>query len=310
MTNSTSHNDHGLSISEVERDTGLSKDTLRMWERRYGFPHPARDTNGERRYDVAQVQKLRTLKRLIDAGKRPGKLMRLSLADLSRLGSQRPADTGERTSDDAHPELIKLLQTRDVVALQRYLSQMLMRQGLQQFLLATIAPMNSAVGEAWFRGDLTVFDEHVYTEQVHALLRNVILNLPRRMDAPKVLLTTLPQEQHSIGLLMVEALLAAENAQSIALGTQTPVSEIAAATTAHRADIVGLSFSAGYSTRDAAAGIATLRRMLAPAVALWVGGRLVARLKNVPEGVRTIATLEELQPALRAWRNAHPPPAT
>jgi hypothetical protein len=25
-------------ISAVERETGLSKDTLRMWERRYGFP--------------------------------------------------------------------------------------------------------------------------------------------------------------------------------------------------------------------------------------------------------------------------------
>ncbi len=109
---------------------------------------------------------------------------------------------------------------------------------------------------------------------------------------------------------MVEALLSAENVHCIALGTQTPVSEIAAATKAHRADIVGLSFSAGFSTRDAAAGIATLRRTLAPAVAMWVGGRLVARLKHVPDGVRTIATLEDLQPALRSWRNAHPAATT
>ena len=28
-------------ISAVERETGLSKDTLRMWERRYGFPRPS-----------------------------------------------------------------------------------------------------------------------------------------------------------------------------------------------------------------------------------------------------------------------------
>ena len=31
-----------LSIAAVERDTGLSKDTLRVWERRYGFPVPER----------------------------------------------------------------------------------------------------------------------------------------------------------------------------------------------------------------------------------------------------------------------------
>ena len=39
-----------LSIAAVERDTGLSKDTLRVWERRYGFPTPDRDGFGERAY--------------------------------------------------------------------------------------------------------------------------------------------------------------------------------------------------------------------------------------------------------------------
>ena len=36
-------------IAAVERDTGLSKDILRVWERRYGFPKPGRDAFGERR---------------------------------------------------------------------------------------------------------------------------------------------------------------------------------------------------------------------------------------------------------------------
>ena len=38
------------SIAAVERDTGLSKDTLRVWERRYGFPQPGRDGAGDRVY--------------------------------------------------------------------------------------------------------------------------------------------------------------------------------------------------------------------------------------------------------------------
>ena len=46
-------------IADVERDTGLSKDTLRVWERRYGFPDPTRDAVGERRYDDAQLLRLR-----------------------------------------------------------------------------------------------------------------------------------------------------------------------------------------------------------------------------------------------------------
>ncbi|MCX7153848.1 MAG: MerR family transcriptional regulator [Proteobacteria bacterium] len=39
-----------FTISAVERDTGLSKDILRMWERRYRFPQPDRDQHGERLY--------------------------------------------------------------------------------------------------------------------------------------------------------------------------------------------------------------------------------------------------------------------
>ena len=60
-----------LNISAVERETGLSKDVLRMWERRYGFPKPVRDDNGERRYSAAEVAKLRAIKRLMDVGRRP-----------------------------------------------------------------------------------------------------------------------------------------------------------------------------------------------------------------------------------------------
>ena len=47
-----------LNISAVERETGLSKDVLRIWERRYGFPEPHRDDNAERQYPQEQVAML------------------------------------------------------------------------------------------------------------------------------------------------------------------------------------------------------------------------------------------------------------
>ena len=64
-------------IADVERDTGLSKDTLRVWERRYGFPLPLRDAQGERRYDDDQLLRLRHIRRLLDAGHRPGRVVPL-----------------------------------------------------------------------------------------------------------------------------------------------------------------------------------------------------------------------------------------
>lgn len=294
-----------LSISQVERDTGLSKDTLRMWERRYGFPQPSRDHFGERQYDAQQLDKLRVIKRLMDAGQRPGKLMDKSFQELSALGAQQAVATADRDPPPAQSDLIALLRAHDSPALEQHLAQLLLRQGLQQFVLNTIAPLNVAVGEAWVRGELAIFEEHLYTEKVQGVLRSAIQSLPRRHAAPRVLLTTLPHEHHGLGLLMVETLLAAERVPCISLGTQTPLADIASAAVAHRADIVALSFSAGFPLRAAAAGVASLRRELGASATLWVGGRLVARLKQLPAGVCRIQSLADVLPALDAWRNAN-----
>ena len=62
-----------LNIAAVERETGLSKDVLRKWEIRYGFPAPQRDSLGERAYPADQVNRLRLIKRLMDAGMRPSR---------------------------------------------------------------------------------------------------------------------------------------------------------------------------------------------------------------------------------------------
>ena len=80
-----------MSIAAVERDTGLSKDTLRVWERRYEFPQPVRDGQGERCYPLDQIEKLRLIKRLLDVGHRPSRLVSLPMQDLQAL-TERSAD--------------------------------------------------------------------------------------------------------------------------------------------------------------------------------------------------------------------------
>lgn len=294
-----------LSISQVERDTGLSKDTLRMWERRYGFPQPSRDSFGERLYDTPQIDKLRVIKRLMDAGQRPGKLMDKSFEELSELGALQAVTRQADSATNPYPDLIKLLRSHDSSGLEQYLCQLLLQQGLRQFVLTTVAPLTVAVGDAWVRGELAIFEEHLYTEQVQSVLRAAIQSMPGRLRSPRVLLTTLPNELHGLGLLMVETLLAAERVPCIALGTQTPLADIASAAFAYRADIVALSFSAGFPLRAAAAGIASLRLAVAESATVWVGGRLSGRLKQLPAGVCRIQSLENVLPALGAWRDAN-----
>ena len=49
----------GLAIKDVAEQTGLAAGTIRMWEQRYGFPHPERTPSGYRVYTDEDVEALR-----------------------------------------------------------------------------------------------------------------------------------------------------------------------------------------------------------------------------------------------------------
>jgi len=294
----------GLGISAVERETGLSKDILRVWERRYGFPQPSRDAHGERLYSADQLEKLRLIKRLMDRGLRPGKLVHATLAELQ--GKVQGVDAAQTTSAVPAPaeshDLLGLLKTHGVDDLRRALTQAVVRNGLGRFVAETIGPMNRLVGEAWMRGEIEVFEEHLYSESVQVVLRSAIASLARQGQAPRVLLTTFPNEAHGLGLLMAEALLALEGAHCISLGVQTPIRDIALAATAQRAQVVALSFSAAFPLGQVIDGLADLRARLPPQVEIWAGGSAMALTRRLPEGVHSLLGLEAIHHQIEAWR--------
>lgn len=293
----------GFNISAVERETGLSKDVLRMWERRYGFPVPERDVHGERLYSVEQVERLRQIKRLIDQGHRPGKLIGVSAEDLAALAPrrQRPPEAPAPAANLA--ELIDLIRQHDVAGYQQAMHQRLARQGLQQFVQDTVAPLTWQIGEDWEAGTIEVYEEHLFTELTKRMLRQAIAALPGGL-APRVLLTSVPDEPHLLGLLMVEVLLTLEGAQCIPLGTQMPLVEIGRAAQAHQVDIVALSFSSAFQVRHVPALLQQLRQMLPAGVALWAGGGGVLRVP-AQDGVTLLNGLSEATAALARWRDAH-----
>ncbi len=296
-----------LNITAVERETGLSKDVLRMWERRYGYPKPDRDPNGERQYTPADIGKLRAMKRLLDIGLRPGKIIALSHDELDAMADARTPSRQDALAPALENDVIAMLKVHDATALQNTLANLMMRQGLQRFVLDTITPLNRAVGDAWMRGELQVFEEHLYTEQLQAALRTAINTFPRQVGSPRVLLTTFPSEQHGLGLLMVEAMMVPEAAQCISLGPQTPLEDIRRAALAHKVNIVALSFSAAFQMRQAIDGLATLRRQLPAHVTLWAGGEMTRRIRKTIPGIVLIPDLASIVNALRSWRSHYVP---
>ena len=298
----------GISIGAVERDTGLSKDTLRVWERRYGFPRPTRDAFGERVYSLDQIDKLRILKRVIDLGHRPGVVVAQSVEQLQLLAGARPDSAARgKLLLESHQDLasyVELLKAQDVDGLRRRLSQVVLRVGLERFVTDVLAPLNGVVGDAWTRGDLEIFEEHLYTESINVIMRNAINSIPGGSGSPRVLLTTFPQEPHGIGLLMAEAILALDGCRCICLGVQTPVRDIVQASAAQRADVVALSFSACLNPKQVIDGLAELRGQLPAMVEIWAGGSCPVLYRRPPRNARTLRGLADITPAVADWRAA------
>jgi len=291
----------GLPIASVERETGLSKDTLRVWERRYGFPTPERDANGERLYAVEQVRRLIRIKRLIDRGHRPGKLLALDEEALLALDDTRSVNraTPEAAELDGWLELVK---RHDSEALERQFFREIARRGLSQFVQDIVAPLIARVGEAWSRNELGIFEEHLFSQHLEKLFRTTLANMAPSGGSPRVLLTTLSGEEHALGLLMVEALLVVEDAYPILLGPQTPIDEIARAARIKEVDVVCLSFSSAYSPALAAQGLLELRQALPPHQELWAGGSGVRAIRKPIEGVGLLPDFQDLFNSLAAWR--------
>lgn len=292
-------------ISDVERATGVARATLRIWERRYGFPRPTRSGNGERTYPPEQVEKLKLVQQLLDKGFRPGRIMAMSTADLLELKRAKAASKPRPTSFDE--PILHMLRTYDSDGLRRVLSHMLMDLGLERFVTEKIAPLNVLVGDAWESGEIRVFEEHLYVECLQSLLRNAIFNFPPPPAgaSPRILLATFPEEPHGLGLLMVQAMLALERCPCVSLGVELPVGEIAEAAEAHLVDFVGLSFTISSHPRLVVRGLQELRQKLPSRVGIWVGGNCPVIHRRKIEGVTPFSDIAQVRPAITRYRDDH-----
>ncbi|MET0066456.1 MAG: MerR family transcriptional regulator [Candidatus Thiodiazotropha sp.] len=285
-----------LSISDVSRIAGIPKDLLRMWERRYAYPKPERDSNGDRVYTQDQLDKLILIRQLIDQGRRPGKLMSMALTDLNDL-------LKDNQDDLDFNRLIVMLKSGQASELRNTLYRQLQSKGLRAFIHQVMAPANRWVGEAWKDGELEIHEEHLYTEMITNLIRQSLAETPGGSGPPRVMLTTLPGEQHGLGLLMVEALLRLGGAEVIPFGIEMPFRDIIEAAETHQVDIIGLSFSAYFKLDDALVMLSGLRQTVDPVTHIWVGGNAFLAETPMPRGVTLLQNLYDVERSLARWQN-------
>ena len=74
-----------VSPSEIERETGFGKDQLRKWRQRFAFPLLNLTVDGKAAYSRQTVDQLFLIKRLLEAGFRPGHVVGMTTLELEKL---------------------------------------------------------------------------------------------------------------------------------------------------------------------------------------------------------------------------------
>lgn len=269
-----------LSIGTLSSATGVPVDTLRTWERRYGFPTPAARSGGShRRYPAETIGQVQLIVRALELGHRPSAVVGRDPDELRRLlGADRiPAPAAVTSSPGADAQSVarwlELTHALDGDGLMGELHRSLAEMGAIPLLERRVAPYLHEVGEAWARGLLRVSHEHYASERVREFLSAQWrrANDGQRGGRISAVLATPSGEQHVLGLHMAAWVIALAGVHVVFLGADTPLGDVAYAAERHHARAVVLSIAAGYAG-DLDAGLASLAAALPGGVSLVVGG--------------------------------------
>jgi hypothetical protein len=286
-----------MHIREVVRITGLRREQLYMWQRRYNFPMPLRDAFGDRVYPPEQVARLKLIKQLLSEGWRAGAVVpRAESALQSMLGLA--VDPPAPVPDDIN-EAVGLLAEHRIGELQNLLSKLLIGYGLRNFLEQTLIPLNEAVHDRVVRGDMQSFQELRFADVALRLLRDVTRLVRPSRDSRQILLATPPNDPNPLGLAVLELLLFTEGINCLTLGAGVPAQEVGGAARAYNVCLVALLFDRGMSGKIAGQEIRALRGELPPELPLLVSGRAVNLLAKPIADVHTAVDFSTVMVVMR-----------
>ena len=288
-------------MGAVTRRTGIGEHTLRAWERRFGFPKPVRLASGHRRFSGDQVQHLLLIAKALESGYRAGDIVPLPLSELEQL--LQSSGVFDRTSSAGNAENVihlafdacKRFDRESLAALLHGEAAVL---GLPRFLRERVAPLLDEVGDAWGRGEIEIRHEHFFSEVLEDELRRLRAPLETAAKGRPVVIASLPNELHGLGLQIAALAIVTAGRSVRVLGPHLPVEEIVQAAKSLDASAVGLSVSIFAEPEETAREIKALREQLPAKIAVWIGGAGSTTQGNLPDGIEITATLDDLDRVL------------
>jgi DNA-binding transcriptional MerR regulator len=270
-------------IHRVASLTGLSKDVIRIWERRFGLLKPARGANRYRNYSDEDVALLRFLKEQLDAGGSIGELSKLGREEL--LGQARASAPQVSFVDNIFSGLLReQLSTLDPfnrVTFEKRLNGAVAVVPFEEALHGILLPLQEQVGQLWHDGHLSVALEHYVTKQIQQKIFSAMNQLPVAEFGAKVVVACPPDEEHDIAALAVAYRCRVRGCRVYYLGANVPIASLTNLCSKVEPDLTIISFPLALSDDKATQLVQSLANEVSPASNLAVGGHGALAMRDL-----------------------------
>jgi DNA-binding transcriptional MerR regulator len=296
------------SIAAVSKLTGISCHTLRVWERRYGFPVPERSASGHRRYDRSQVQMLCRMSDLNRSSRQPiGELITRLQVD-----SPEPAEPevpSRKVDDAARAKLVHRLIAGQSEEAERQYASFASQLDPLGLVNQVIHPALIDAGEGWFRRSYCTFEERLITVFLRQKLVALIAEARQQNTQPvrSVLTGTVQGDRHEGGVLIFNLVMELRGWRVHNLGVDLPVREYVMAVERLRPSALALSFILSRNIKKRFQELGEV-----DSVPVFVGGRSIVNYQSMARSHGLIPltgpiskSSEQLQAVYDTWCHQH-----
>jgi DNA-binding transcriptional MerR regulator len=300
-----------FNLKAVIQETGLKPDTLRAWERRYGLPQPQRTSGGHRLYSQHDIEMLKWLVARQEEG--------LSISRAVALWQQIEEDGQDPLQDPAYavqettaarsfiPEGDTITELRQAwlsacIAFDETKAEQIVNYALALFPAETVCfdillKGLAEIGEGWYRGEVSVQQEHFAAELSMRRLEALIAAAPAPTRPGRIIVGCAPEDTHTFVPLLLTFLMKQRGWDVLYLGARVPVDRLEATVATFKPNLVILT---AQQLTTAARLLEVGKLLEREHVSFAFGGRIFTLLPGLRDRIPGHFLSEELQTAPQA----------
>jgi MerR family transcriptional regulator, light-induced transcriptional regulator len=219
-------------IGAVARLTNIKATTLRMWERRYGFPQHSRTEGKHRLYSKEEVSRLHWVKARLNEGMRVSQAIRdIQQTDISKSSQNIAFPTTQSTRsgslETSGDYLTQCLFAHNTDLADQFIAELSVTNPVEDIILHTIVPAFAETGQAWLDEKIDVATEHFATNYLRQRLLLWMQASPPPHTVRPIVLACPPEEWHEGSLLVLGVLLRRKHWPVAYLGQSVPYPDLA-----------------------------------------------------------------------------------